>query len=206
MQTAIEAMAHPEDLDELLAELADSYDEEMARIDEETDLVNRKLHELQAAVAEASQVPIESIVRVKEREYDDLMAEGKPEEAAQKLKEAGEMKAVWPQLEDSWSDCTRKKAELESERRDAARKVLDEWKPKAVELIRPDACKLYATLDRIAAAIKEFIDLTGNTPVLGKVDGIDSAPYINSLLASDGEEGEARKKWFTVTETHYIRR
>jgi hypothetical protein len=82
--------------------------------------------------------------------------------------------------------------------------VLDEWMPKAVQLIRAQERKLCTMLDRIAEEITEFIDLTGNTPVLGKKGGIDAQTYLDSLVAHDGQEGESIRKWYHVVEQNYI--
>jgi|ERR1035438_7595290 hypothetical protein len=205
MKTTTKAAAQPGNLDTLLTKLGESYDEEIARIERAIDRVDRKKREISDAAADTSQVPFESIVRVKQREADELAARREPEAARAKLQEAEEIKAVPRLLEESWSDCTQEKSTLQNDQRNAARKVLDEWMPSAVQLVRAEERKLFALLDRIAAEITEFIDLTGNTSVPGRVRGIDGEPYIDSLVAGDGEEGEARKKWYTVTETLYIR-
>ena len=191
MQTATETTV--EGLDALFSGLADSYDKEMARIDRAIVLVERKQKEILDAAAGTSDVPIESIVRVKEREADELAVKGEPEAARAKLQEAEEVKAVPRRLEEAYSNCDLEKATLQGERRAAARKVLSEWIPSAVQSSRAEVRKMYAMLDRIAEEIKEFIDRTGNTPVLGKQSGIDANDYIDSLVAKDGEEERPAK-------------
>ena len=195
-----------EDLDTLLTKLSESYDEEVARIDRAIDIVGRKQNELLAAAADTSEVPFESIVRVKQREADELAVNGEPEAARAKLQEAEDARAVPQRLEEAYHDCVLEKAMLENDQKNAARKVLDEWMPSAVLLIRAEERKLADMLNRLAEEIEEFIELTGNTGVLGRDGGIDAQTYLDSLPAHDGQEWENIRKWYHVVEQNYIRR
>lgn len=206
MKSSIKATAQTEesDLERLLSELANSYAAEIARIDHAINRLGKRMAELVAAAGNTTEAELESIVWVKQREAHELRVQGKGEEADKKLKEAEEARAVPGRLSEAYDDCVLHKAMLENDRVLAASKVLDEWKPKVVELIRVQERKLYGMLECIEAAITDFIDETGNTPVFGKAGGIDSKPYIDSLVAKDGDLGEMRRKWHLLIEQNYI--
>lgn len=208
MQTTIEATAQPGDVDATLAALSKNYRKELARIDKAIDLLDKKQQELATLAANTPWgEELESILRIKQREADDLRVQGKTEEADQKLKEAEEAAAIPGRLESEYEDCDLQKAELENERRAAARKVLDEWHAMAVQqMIRPQMRVLFAMLERTATKIREFIEQTGNTPQWPKPGGLEPTDYIDSLVPKDGTEGENRYKWFSIVETRYVRR
>jgi prefoldin subunit 5 len=193
MQATTETTAQPGDLDALLAELAQGYDAETARIDRSIARVDAKLEEIRATKADTEAV-LDSLVNVKTREYDTLMVEGKPEEAAQKLRDAEAAKAMPAKLSDAMDDLVLERACLENDLSGAAKKVLDETMPQVVTEIHSQVRALCATLDRIETTIKEFIEQAGS--------GIDPTPYIASLVPDKEDEG--RKKWFSVEETLYV--
>lgn len=190
------------DLDTILLELTESYNDEIGRIDKAIAQVGKQKDKI---LWEAGGLPeLEPFLRVKQREADDLMVQGKKEDAALKLDAGDQMKLQHQRLEDAWRDCERQIAELEDERRPAARKVLGEWLPSVLPLIRAQERKLFAMLERIAAEITEFVEMTdppvwGSNPSAGPAGGINPDEYTRSLVATEGEEGEAREKWYTVT-------
>ena len=98
---ATKATAQPGDFDTLLAQLSKSYDKEIARIDREIDHAHHKIHELLAASADTTE-QFESIAKVRQREAEELMAQGKKKEAARKRQEAQDAEAAPRRLE---SEC-----------------------------------------------------------------------------------------------------
>lgn len=73
--------------------------------------------------------------------------------------------------------------------------------PTVLPLVRAQERQLFAMLERIASEITVFIDATdppvwGSYPIAGPASGINPNDYIRSLVATEGEEGEAREKWY----------
>lgn len=206
MSSAIEGILQGDDLDKVLMELFENYEAENARIDQEIDRLDKKQRELLEAATAVSQEEVDSLYRVRMRQVDDFRAEGKAEEADRVLQSAEEARAVPERLEDAYAESRRQEAILERERKDVARKTLDEWAPGIVELVRGEERKLFAMLDKIEAQITEFVELTGHTPEFGAPGGIDVSEYTNKLVPreGDGEDYTALRKWFLIVEQNYL--
>lgn len=80
------------DLDTILLGLSESYNDEIGRIDKAIARIERQKVKISM---EAGDLPeLESFLRVKQREADDLMVQGKKEEAERKLAEGEQMKVM----------------------------------------------------------------------------------------------------------------
>ena len=142
-------------LDALNARREMAYAEACAPLDEELATLAVESDEIQAQ-AQALIERMASAERVKQYEYDQLVVQGKNEEAQAKLAELEEIRAVPGKIEERRTEIAKRVAELEDEKKAELRRVAVDFREASIKLIRGSETGLADLLDRTRAILNNL--------------------------------------------------
>lgn len=157
----------------------------------------RQEHVSLGAAARNLELLLPATAREAQREADRLMLDGKHEEAAAKIAEAEEARSAPAAMKERQQAITARIAAIESEKKDAARRVFRSWHQDCQKIIRPIERGLFVTiLDGLQDSFYEFQARTG-TAGDGVLNTLFKLGDITDLTANEHSlEWKSGHRWY----------
>jgi seryl-tRNA synthetase len=122
-----------------------------------------------AAIGEAAKnlsLLLPARARQAQREADALLLDGKPEEAAAKIRESEEAKNAPARMNERQQEILTRIEGIEEQKKDLARRIFREWYPECQAVIRAGERGLFITLlDGLLESFRRF-ETTAKTPLV----------------------------------------